>query len=52
MHDTIRDDARRPGHELRLRWTWADPLAALILVPIIAREGFEAMGLGGSDEED
>jgi divalent metal cation (Fe/Co/Zn/Cd) transporter len=23
-------------------WTWADPLAALILVPLIAREGLEA----------
>jgi divalent metal cation (Fe/Co/Zn/Cd) transporter len=22
-------------------WTWADPLAALILVPLIAREGLE-----------
>jgi len=24
-------------------WWWADPLAALIMVPIIAKEGFEAM---------
>ena len=23
-------------------WWWADPVAALIMVPIIAREGFEA----------
>jgi len=25
-----------------LGWWWADPIAALIMVPIIAREGFEA----------
>jgi divalent metal cation (Fe/Co/Zn/Cd) transporter len=24
-------------------WWWADPLAALVMVPIIAREGFEAL---------
>ena len=35
-----------------LGWTWADPLAALILVPMIAREGFEAIGLRGADHED
>jgi divalent metal cation (Fe/Co/Zn/Cd) transporter len=34
-----------------LGWTWADPLAALMLVPI-AREGFEAIGLGGGNDED
>ena len=32
-----------------LGWTWADPLAALMLVPMIAREGFEAIGLGDDD---
>jgi divalent metal cation (Fe/Co/Zn/Cd) transporter len=26
-----------------LGWWWADPLAALIMVPIIAREGFEGL---------
>jgi len=26
-----------------LGWWWADPVAALIMVPIIAREGFEGM---------
>jgi divalent metal cation (Fe/Co/Zn/Cd) transporter len=31
-------------------WTWADPLAALPLVPMIAREGFEAIGLRGADD--
>jgi divalent metal cation (Fe/Co/Zn/Cd) transporter len=31
-------------------WTWADPLAALILVPMIAREGFEAIGLWNHDD--
>jgi divalent metal cation (Fe/Co/Zn/Cd) transporter len=31
-------------------WWWADPLAALLMVPIIAREGFE--GLGGKVCED
>jgi divalent metal cation (Fe/Co/Zn/Cd) transporter len=25
------------------RWWWADPLAALVMVPIIAREGIEAL---------
>jgi divalent metal cation (Fe/Co/Zn/Cd) transporter len=35
-----------------LGWTWADPLAALLLVPMIAREGFEAIGLRGTDHED
>ena len=25
------------------RWWWADPVAALIMVPIIAREGFEGL---------
>jgi len=24
-------------------WWWADPVAALIMVPIIAREGLEAL---------
>lgn len=32
-----------------LGWWWADPAAALILVPLIAREGIE--GLSGEDEE-
>jgi divalent metal cation (Fe/Co/Zn/Cd) transporter len=32
-------------------WTWADPLAALMLVPMIAREGFEAVGLAGDKGE-
>jgi divalent metal cation (Fe/Co/Zn/Cd) transporter len=31
-------------------WSWADPLAACVLVPLIVREGLE--GLGGEDEED
>ncbi len=31
-------------------WWWADPVAALIMVPIIAREGFE--GLRGETCED
>jgi divalent metal cation (Fe/Co/Zn/Cd) transporter len=31
-------------------WWWADPIAALIMVPIIAREGFE--GLGGKVCDD
>jgi divalent metal cation (Fe/Co/Zn/Cd) transporter len=35
-----------------LGWTWADPLAAVMLVPIIAREGFEAIGLGGGHHQD
>ena len=26
-----------------LGWWWADPVAALIMVPIIAREGFESL---------
>jgi len=26
-----------------LRWWWADPMAALIMVPLIAREGVEAL---------
>jgi divalent metal cation (Fe/Co/Zn/Cd) transporter len=30
-----------------LGWWWADPVAALLMVPIIAREGFE--GLRGED---
>lgn len=30
-------------------WWWADPVAALVMVPIIAREGFE--GLSGDDCE-
>ncbi|MBV8056023.1 MAG: cation transporter [Deltaproteobacteria bacterium] len=34
-----------------LGWTWADPLAALLLVPTIAREGFEAIGLGDADND-
>jgi len=33
-----------------LGWWWADPIAALIMVPIIAREGFE--GLRGEICED
>jgi divalent metal cation (Fe/Co/Zn/Cd) transporter len=33
-----------------LGWWWADPVAALIMVPIIAREGFE--GLRGEVCED
>jgi divalent metal cation (Fe/Co/Zn/Cd) transporter len=24
-------------------WWWADPIAALVMVPIIGREGFEAL---------
>jgi divalent metal cation (Fe/Co/Zn/Cd) transporter len=34
-----------------LGWTWADPLAALMLSAMIAREGFEAIGLGGGDDQ-
>lgn len=33
-----------------LGWWWADPVAALIMVPIIAREGFE--GLRGKSCDD
>jgi divalent metal cation (Fe/Co/Zn/Cd) transporter len=33
-----------------LGWWWADPIAALIMVPIIAREGFE--GLSGEVCDD
>jgi divalent metal cation (Fe/Co/Zn/Cd) transporter len=33
-----------------LGWWWADPVAALIMVPIIAREGFE--GLRGEACDD
>jgi divalent metal cation (Fe/Co/Zn/Cd) transporter len=36
---------------LTLGWTWADPLAALVLMPVITREGFEAIGIWGDDEE-
>ena len=25
------------------RWWWADPIAALVMVPIIAKEGIEAL---------
>jgi len=35
-----------------LGWTWADPLAALMLVPMIAREGFEAIGGGNDVDQD
>jgi hypothetical protein len=33
-------------------WAWADSLAALVLMPIIAREGLEAIGLCGGDEDE
>lgn len=33
-----------------LGWWWADPVAALVMVPIIVREGFE--GLRGERCED
>ena len=33
-----------------LGWWWADPVAALIMVPIIAREGFK--GLHGETCDD
>jgi cation diffusion facilitator family transporter len=33
-----------------LGWWWADPAAALVLVPLIVREGLE--GLRGEDEDD
>ncbi len=33
-----------------LGWAWADPLAALVLVPLIVREGLE--GVRGEDDED
>lgn len=36
---------------LALGWTWADPLAALVLMPVITREGFEAIGISGDHEE-
>jgi divalent metal cation (Fe/Co/Zn/Cd) transporter len=32
-----------------LGWTWADPLAALLLVPLIVREGLEGLRGGGED---
>jgi divalent metal cation (Fe/Co/Zn/Cd) transporter len=31
-------------------WWWADPLAALVLIPLIVREGWE--GLSGGSEHD
>lgn len=31
-------------------WWWADPLAALVLVPLIVREGLE--GIRGEDDDD
>jgi len=31
-------------------WWWADPVAALVLVPLIAREGLE--GIRGEDDEE
>jgi divalent metal cation (Fe/Co/Zn/Cd) transporter len=35
-----------------LNWWWADPLAALVMVPIIGKEGIEALrGEGCSDDE-
>ncbi len=33
-----------------LGWWWADPLAALVLVPLIVREGLE--GIRGEDDEE
>jgi divalent metal cation (Fe/Co/Zn/Cd) transporter len=33
-------------------WWWADPFAALIMVPIIAREGFEGLRAKASDDID
>jgi divalent metal cation (Fe/Co/Zn/Cd) transporter len=32
-----------------LGWWWADPVAALVLVPLIVREGLE--GLRGDDDD-
>jgi divalent metal cation (Fe/Co/Zn/Cd) transporter len=34
-----------------LGWWWADPAAALVMVPIIAREGFEGVRGGDSAEK-
>jgi divalent metal cation (Fe/Co/Zn/Cd) transporter len=34
-----------------LGWTWTDPVAALVLIPMIAREGFEAIGRCRADED-
>jgi len=31
------------GLNAGLNWWWADPVAALIMVPIIAREGIESL---------
>ena len=31
---------------------WAGPLAALLLVPMIAREGFGTIGQDGADEDE
>ena len=33
-----------------LGWWWADPIAALVMVPIIAREGIEALRGRAGDE--
>jgi divalent metal cation (Fe/Co/Zn/Cd) transporter len=32
------------GLNAALGWWWADPVAALAMVPLIAKEGLEAMG--------
>jgi hypothetical protein len=37
----VRPGAARTGHALLGRW-WADPVAGLVTVPLIAREGWEA----------
>jgi divalent metal cation (Fe/Co/Zn/Cd) transporter len=40
------------GLNALLGWWWADPIAALIMVPIIGREGVEALqGRTCCDEE-
>ena len=31
-------------------WSWADPLAALVLVPLILREGWESWQEGRHDD--
>jgi divalent metal cation (Fe/Co/Zn/Cd) transporter len=34
-----------------LGWQWADPLAAVMLVPMIVREGIEALGSRDDDQD-
>jgi divalent metal cation (Fe/Co/Zn/Cd) transporter len=46
------DDARGLALNAAFAWWWADPLAALVLVPLILREGLAASRGGCRDAED